>query len=704
MTSAGPRTALAVRSPAEDLLLRLPAVLVPIVYSFLPPSFKLLHLSHLSHAHVALLTPSCFQQDHLILTPHTLSHLLSSSSSSSLSTSHRPSLQPLPPHLLLSTVPSLTLLPSPDSHLSTQPDLPLHLNPPSPSPSSRSPSLSPTPLFPSLTTYSQQVSTRGFQSPSLLSTHTHLTTLHIDTVKYHLDATFDLSPSLTSLHTLSLRALLCLAHIDRVLSLPSLTTLDLTGSSVIKAPAEDDDAAGAAGHGLFQSDSLVASAHAGEALPRLVHLSLPVGEQRLPDLVVLLHATAPHRLQSLRVDESPVTADCLRSVMRLHSLTSLELHTHTIHWDASPWEALSDAALPVPQGLRRLCFLGDHDSRVSRRATDELQQSVASLLSSFAHLLELELSVPTSVPLPLILPALLRMRRLQLLALSRGYGGWRPAHSGDGPPAEQLDQEDLGELKVATFSFLDDLSPLSMATLFGCAPGLTSLHLTHCDRLGLETLLAIGHCCPQLQELSFSYCMDLHLTEEGWAAAQDALSLLLPSGRVVVAPFQRLKALHIDLPHPSTTVVDERGLQLLVELLARSPLSVLSLTSPLLSPQLLLLSALPHLSSLGSTFSHSLATLASALYHSPAHTYRVFQRGHGRGGHPAWGYVFWEGQGEDGLTGRERFFAELRRRLQRGEVDEPVKPKSSTGAVKREQRSAAAADKRRCCCSRCAVM
>ena len=693
------------RSRTEDLLLRLPSVLVPVVYSFLAPAFKLLQLSHLSHAHVPLLTPACFQQDQLVLTPPSVLHLLSSS----LSHAARSRLHPLPPHLLLSTVPSLTLIPSPQPSPSIHSDLSLHLPPSSPSSPSSS---SPLPLFPSLLSYSQQVACGGFHSPSLLSTHLHLTSLHVDTVRYDLDATLALSSTLTpSLHTLSLRALLALTHIDLILSLPSLTHLDLTGSTVIKIPPahHDDDPqpGGAAAHGLFQSDSLVASSLAAQALLRLVHLSLPVGEQRLEELVALLQSASPHRLQSLRVDESPVSAECVRSMLRLQSLTSLQLHTHTIHFDATPWAELSDAALPAPRQLRRLCFLGDHDSRASCRVTPyELAQSVLQLLSSFASLEELELSLPTSVPLPLLLPSLLRMRRLQLLALSRGYGAWRPVHAEGELLEEELAGANLVELRVATFSFLDDLYPSALSTLLAHAPRLTSLQLTHCDRLGLETLLAVGQQCPALQQLHISYCTNLHLTAEGWDTALEAPFLASPRAREQ-ALFPLLKEVHLDLPHPHTAVVDDDGLQQLVQLLARSPLSVLSLSSPLLSPQLLLLSPLPHLSSLGSTFSHSSATLASALYHSPAHTHRVFQREpHSRAaGGQGWSSVFWDGEGDDGMTGRERFFHELRQRLLRGELDEPVKQSQAATAARREQqRSGTAVEQRRRCCSRCAVM
>ena len=306
----------------SDLLDTLPAALVPVICSYLTVRDKLCCWSRLSRRCHEQLTSACFTTNHLHLTHRLLLALQPPSS---------------PLRQLLTTIPSVSFA----TLDASQPEFGF---------SSALP-----PLFPELLLYSQQVTGKGFDSPSFLSHHQHLQQLQVDTGRYSVDITFAFSPLLTALHTVKLRALLTLSHVNAILSLPALLHLDLTGSSVINA---------ADGQDIFPSESLTSSPLAACALPRLHTLCLPVGEQLLSSVCSLLSASSPPRLRFLRIDESPVSDDCVSSLLALPSLTALELHTHTVQWSRAPWLALADvAALPSSSSLRHLRFLGDHEAR-----------------------------------------------------------------------------------------------------------------------------------------------------------------------------------------------------------------------------------------------------------------------------------------------------------------------------------------------------
>ena len=463
-----------------DLLRELPAVLLPIICSYLTVRDKLCSWSLLSRHYHAQLTALCFTSNHVHLTNPLLLVLQQPSS-------------PLPQ--LLSAVQSLSFT----ALTAVEPE----------------PSFSGTvaPLFPDLQFYSQQVTGRGFPCPSFISHYQRLQQLQLDTGCYSVDITFALSPSLTALHSVKLRALLTLSHVDAILSLPALQHLDLTGSSVINA---------AGGQDIFPSDSLTASPLAASALPRLHTLCLPVGEQLLSAICKLVSSSSPPCLRYLRIDESPVSDACVRSLLALPSLTALELHRHTVQWSSAPWQTLADSEAPPPSSsLRHLRFRGDHEAPTPVLPHAALLASMQGCLSRFQHLSSLDMSLPAQLRVSEIFSALLAMPGLQSLTLSRRSSnlaaGWPAPEPPCLHPASPLPSAwpCLPLLRRLSLSDLDDAAEDEVLLLLSQAPALTSCTFSYCNQVTVAVLPWLSSRCPELRWLLVSHCLAFALTDAG---------------------------------------------------------------------------------------------------------------------------------------------------------------------------------------------
>ena len=487
-----------------SLLLDLPAALIPLVYAYLPAHFKLRTCATLSRSLSSRLTPSCFQFDHLHLSPPLLHAILTS--------------------------PRLAALLSSVSSLSVESDgavdkalLSLFNRPPQQATAIPHP-LSPIPfpgtsLFPSLTFYSQRINGLGFH-PSALSLFTCLAQLYVDTRRYDASIGLQFTALFSVLESVKLHALLSSVHLEAIYGLPALTSLDLAGCTVLGGDV--------ALHNM-PLVSLLQPPSATACIGRLRTLLCPLGEQRVADIVAIARQGAV--LEYLRCDDSPLTNDCIDGLLALPSLTALEVQSHNIRWDHPPFSGLASFTSPPPSAsLRGLRFVADHDQQRDR---PQLSQSavlglMGGLLARFSHLQVMELTLPSTLPLAELVPPLLQMVALRRLSLARTRSGlisaaadpfelasWRAAGIGhsDRPAAFPV-------LHTLVCRRLHDLSECVLMVMMSQMPALSVLRVMQSPGVGSGGVLACMEFCPLLRSIALIGCSVGMLSLDSWHASQ----------------------------------------------------------------------------------------------------------------------------------------------------------------------------------------
>ena len=486
---------------AGSLLERLPTALMSLVYASLPAHFKLHTCTRLNHALSSCLTPSCFQFDHLQLSPSLLRSMM---------LSHRLA-------TLLSSVSSLSV----EVEGAADKTLLSVLNRP-PQSSAMSHPLSPafgTALFPQLTFYSQRVDGIGFQ-PSSLSSFSQLQQLYVDTRRYDAAIVHQLSSSFNRLHSMKLHALLSAVHLEAIYSLPALTSLDLAGCTVLGGDIALHD---------MPLISLLEPAAAEAGITRLRALLCPLGEQRVADIIALVRAQKETAvLEYLRCDDSPLSDQCMVDLLALPSLTALEIHSHNIRWEQPPFAALASSSSPPPSpSLQRLRFVADHDLRDPPQLPLVVIGCMSSFLARFRHLHVLDITLPSAISLTDVLSPLLQLSELRRLCIARN-------RSGAGQRGETDDPAEIAgflQRSEPAFPFLHSLTcrrimhmdESVLIVLLAHMPQLHVLLVSESPWVGAGAVLAASAFCPQLRSIALLACSKFMLEDEHWRRSERQL-------------------------------------------------------------------------------------------------------------------------------------------------------------------------------------
>ena len=570
----------AVLLPTQSLFLSsLPPDLIALICSFLLPSEKLTVWPQLSHGYAALLTPACFQRDHVHFSSSILSRLQSANSTAAS---------------LLSQLRSLTVMIHSPPHNNSILTLPFcqQLSPPFPSRS-----LS----FLSFMVDSPELC-RAFLSiaPSLSG----LRSLHLD-VGGSRTAFPQLSfRAFPQLRAVKLRLLLSPAQLLSLLSLPRLQSLDLTHCDM-------DDA------NAFVA-TVESNAAAVAALRRLSSLCLPQDGAKVKDVMRLLKGAAVERLR-MDGDVATVTREELCGLRRL---LRFELH----HWVRAEEEAAEqrdddDADWPVeeerrvmlppldlfPRATTTSCLLrrghtpasgisttspsfsslrddGDEDSTVG-------SVSSSSSSSSFFSPSVVDVQLQPDSSIALCLETMLRLPALQKLKVRLPVEAalLSPALH---PALPALHLSVAHSLHTLCLDCLFELEDRDVIAVAASAASLLDVSLRRCHCITLASVVALGARSRRLKRLRVRSCNGL--MRRPW----EAVLQLVPAANSRLQLFPSLLFLQLEMDEYGGRL-DAACLSSLLLRLQSSPLQYLTLIHPELTAyQVVQLSCLTRLRSL----------------------------------------------------------------------------------------------------------